>query len=186
MFLKSVSSLSLVLILSILHTACCLIPLLAVTANSVAYFSELIQYKPVFTILQIFAVAYIGIRLLKYHRGSISLHSRLSKFALHVSFVIALASLLIGYYEPFKTENQVIAEQQFQFFRAHRQLALDISGNYNASELKEDISGMEGVKPNTVKINHATISLTFQSSKTTKSRILQRLAEKGYQVTERE
>ncbi|MCF2493454.1 heavy-metal-associated domain-containing protein, partial [Dyadobacter sp. CY22] len=88
----------------------------------------------------------------------------------------------LGVFEPFRTEQQVLAQQQFELFRTHRQIQLSVSGKYNSERLKEDITSIKGVKPTSVKINGHSVKATFQSNQVSSAQILKTLKKQGYNI----
>ncbi|TDE10838.1 hypothetical protein [Dyadobacter psychrotolerans] len=182
MILKSISSLCVALLIWFLHLGCCLIPLLAATAGLFPSFAPLMPHKTVFTLLQLSVFIYISIRLARYYFWRAYFHSRLEKRSFQFGFLIAVASLLMGYYEPLKTEEQRIAQQQFAFFKTHRNLQIRILGDYDSVRLQEDILLIKGVKTSRIQIPGSTYCLTFQSKLVSKAEILFSLRQKGYKL----
>ena len=183
MILKSISSLFVVLLISLAHAGCCLLPVFAVAAGSISYFAGFMQYKSFFTFIQLFVFVYISIRLIRFYWQKEVFHSRLEKVSFQIGFLAAALGLMIGYFEPLKTENQRIAQQQFQFFKSHRHTEFGISGKYDPVKLRSDIMLIKGIKPGRIQIQDTTFSVTFQSELVTQAQILYRLKRKGYEVT---
>jgi len=182
MFLKSILGLPLALVASLLHVGCCIFPLIAAAAGTAGNFSAFVQYKPIFLALQLATLFYVGSRLAMHYMRRSSFHSRLEKFSHQAGFLIGIAGLWIGYTEPFKTETQVIAQDQFRFLQAHRKLELAINGQYDAEKLKKDLTAIEGIKPGRIQIRDSAVSVIFRKEKISRSEIIRTLRLKGYQV----
>lgn len=182
MILKSISSLSVVLILSFAHVGCCLIPLFAIASGSMPYFYALKQYSAIFTGMQLFMVVFMGIRLAGVYLGNARFHTLFEKVSYQIGMFVAVSALFVSYYEPFKTENERIAEQQFQFFKSHRSLQFDIAGHYDSDSLKSDVLRIRGVKTSRISEQQNTFSVTYQIDMVTREQILQLLRQKGYDV----
>ncbi|KAA0992611.1 hypothetical protein [Dyadobacter aurulentus] len=182
MFLKSIFSLPLVLLVSLLHAGCCIFPLVAVAAGAAGNFNAFVQHKPLFLSLQLATLVYVGLRLTLHYIGKSSFHNRVEKFSYQAGFLIGIAGLWIGYTEPFKTETQVIAQDQFRFLQAHRKLELAIDGQYDAEKLKKDLTLMEGIRPGRIQIRDSVVSVIFRKEKISQSEIIRTLRSKGYQI----
>jgi copper chaperone CopZ len=182
MFSKSAATVPVAVFFSFLHVGCCILPLITVTAGSITYLGFFREHKSVFMFIQLVMLAYISVKLLRSYLGKNQFHGAAEKIAYLISLAITFAGLLIGYYEPFKTQDQKIAQQQFEFFKSHRQLEFDLSGSYDHNRLREDILQIYGVKPNRIRIHNKTVAVTFQSDKTSEPEILAALKEKGYIV----
>lgn len=183
MIIKSISSLSVVVILSFAHVACCLMPLFAIASGSVPYFYALKPYVALFTGMQLFMVLFIGIRLALAFVGRARFHTQLEKVSYQIGMMVAVTAVAIGHFEPFKTENQKIAEQQFQFFKSHRSLHLDIAGSYDSELLRSDISKIRGIRSSRIPDEQNTFSITYQIDLISKAQVLHILRQNGYDVT---
>jgi len=182
MILKSISSLFVVVLISIVHAGCCLLPLFAAAAGYLPYFAGLLQYKTALTFIQLSILIYIGIRLFRYYFRKALFHSRLERASYQLGFLISVLSLYLGYFEPFKTENQRIAQQQFQFFKAHRHVEFGIAGKYDSRRLRKDIVLIDGIKADRVQIKDTTFSVTFQTKLISQDKIFNILRQKGYNI----
>ncbi|WP_149243015.1 heavy-metal-associated domain-containing protein [Dyadobacter sp. 32] len=170
------------LLVSILHVGCCIFPLISIAVGSASRFEGLTRYKPFFLGLQVLLLIYLSITLVRFYLGKHFFHSQFENWSYHVAFGIATAGLFIGLLEPFRTEQQMLAQKQFELFRTHRQIELSVSGKYNSEQLKEDITSINGVKPTSVQINGTYVRATFQSNQVSSDSILAALREQGYEV----
>jgi copper chaperone CopZ len=182
MLKKSALSLPISIFVSLLHVGCCIFPLISIAVGSASRFDGMIQYKPLFLGLQVMLLIYLSISLVRFYLGKYFFHSRFENWSYHVAFGIAMAGLIIGLFEPFRTEQQMLAQKQFELFKTHRQIELSVSGKYNSEQLKEDITSIKGVKPKSVKINGTSVKATFQSDQVSSDKILAALRGQGYEV----
>jgi hypothetical protein len=180
---KSIISLPVAFLFSTLHVACCILPLLVVASSSVTYVAFFSEYKPVFTIVQLFMLVYFLFRLARRHFLNVPFHSKLESVSYHISFLLSGVGLYIGYFEPFQSEKQQMAQQRLAYFKTHRRLELGMEGDYNVEKLRADVSRIEGIKPGRIHIEEQKMALTFQSDLVSESAILTALKEKGYVCT---
>lgn len=181
MFKKSALPLPLSLLVSLLHVGCCLLPLLSI-AGLASNFDVLIRYKPFFLVLQVLLLIYLSVSLVRFYLGIFSFHGQLEIWSYHIAFAIALAGMVIGVSEPFRSEQQILAERQFQMFRTHRHIKLSVYSGFDAEKFKEDIVSIQGVKPASVKIEGSQVSATFKSDKVSSVQIVYLLQKRGYDV----
>lgn len=182
MLKKSALSLPISIFVSLLHVGCCLFPLISIAVGSASHFDGMIRYKPLFLGLQVLLLVYLSMSLIRFYSGKRFFHSRLEHWFHHIAFGIAMAGLIIGLFEPFRTQQQVLAQKQFELFRTHRQIELSVSGKYNSEQLKEDLSSIKGIKPASVKMNGSYVKATFQSDQVSSGKILAALRKQGYKV----
>ena len=97
-----------------------------------------------------------------------------------ISLLIAIGGMAVNHYEPFKSEKQKLAEQQFILFKNHRQLEVNLSGKYDQAALRKDLMNIKGIKSNRISIVNDTLGLTFQSNQVSSEEILRNLRSKGY------
>jgi len=185
MFLKSAFSVLVSVLLSLLHVACCILPLFSAIAGTVTHHTYFSQYKTIFTVLQVVMFLYVVVRLVLHYRGR-TFHNRMERIAYHISFFVVGAGLLIEYFEPFQSENQKIAKQQFEFFRTHRRLEMYIQASSDTLRLKEELLKIRGVKPDRILFHNASVALTFNTNKTSRTEILNRLKARGYDISLKE
>ncbi|HEV7379842.1 MAG TPA: hypothetical protein VGN64_08625 [Dyadobacter sp.] len=101
----------------------------------------------------------------------------------HLSLVVVLSGLFIGYAEPFKTENQRLAEAQFRLFQTHRQVTLQIAGDYDQTILRDILCSVNGVKSTRISFDENEVQLAYSSELTSKQEIVSQLKSKGYDVS---
>jgi hypothetical protein len=182
MHLKSVLTLPFSFIISAFHIACCVLPLLAAASYAMSYAEFFVAYKPFFTAFQVAMIAFLLVRLLRYYFLQKAFHSRLENISFHLSLALSLAGFYIGYAEPFQSEKQQIAQQQFAYFKAHRKVELSLSGNFDPKKLKADLAGIQGVKMRGVTVADKSVEVPFQNDLVSKTQILKSLRSKGYDV----
>ena len=184
MTFKSVYSLPISLFVSVLHIGCCILPLLSATAGSLPYFNIFTRYKSHFTVIQLLLLVYLFAVLVKYYMGRKSFHNRTERIVMHLSLVIVVLCFLIGYFEPFKPENQRIAEQQFAFYKNHRRIEITFLTEHDPNSVEQAVSKISGVRPGRVTATANSVVLTYRSDQTTRKIILEQLENKGYKVKE--
>ncbi len=182
MLKKSALSLPISIFVSLLHVGCCIFPLISIAVGSASRFDGMTRYKPLFLGLQVLLLIYLCVSLVRFYSGRHFFHSQFENWSYHIAFAIAMAGLLIGLFEPFRTEEQKLAQQQFELFRTHRQIELSVSGKYDRQQLKEDLTSIKGIRPASVKINGSYVKASFQSDKVSSLVILAALREQGYKV----
>jgi copper chaperone CopZ len=182
MLKRSALSIPISFIMSLLHVGCCLFPWISIAAGSASHFNGLIRYKPLFLVLQILLVIYLSILLVRFYLGKYSFHNRLENWSYHIAFATALAGLIIGVFEPFRSEQQIMAQKQFELFKTHRQIELKVSGEFNSDKFREDIISIKGVKPTSVKISGTSVLATFRSNQVSPVQIVTTLRKQGYKV----
>ncbi|WP_031529293.1 heavy-metal-associated domain-containing protein [Dyadobacter crusticola] len=182
MLSKSALSLPVSLLVSLLHVGCCLFPVLSIAAGFASNFDILIRYKPLISGIQLVMLIYLGLSLTRFYTGKSPFHSRLEIWSYHVAFAVAFAGFIIGVFEPFRSEQQVMAQRQFELFKTHRRIELAISGQFNGGRLEEDIKSIRGIKAASVKLNGASVSATFKSDQVSSSQIVNALQQRGYAV----
>jgi len=169
---------------TLFHTACCVLPLLSLASTSLPFLDFFVRYKPFFFWFQ-FAVIFYLIVKITLDQTKIKSFCSLKDRILHsISLVIAIGGMVISYYEPFKGENQKLAEQQFMLFKNHRQLEVNLSGKYDKEALRKDLLDIKGIKSNRILIINDTLALTFQSNQISSQQILKSLKLKGYSFAE--
>ncbi|KQS27933.1 hypothetical protein ASG33_16140 [Dyadobacter sp. Leaf189] len=148
-----------------------------------SYAQFFVTYKPFFTVFQLAMIAFLAVRLLRYYFLRKSFHSKWENVSFHLSLALSLVGFYIGYAEPFQSEKQQIAQQQFAYFRAHRRISLGLNDDFNPDKLKEDLAAIHGVKVRGLTIKDKSIEVPFQNDLVSKSQILNSLRSKGYNVT---
>jgi hypothetical protein len=180
---RSMYSLPISLLTTSLHIACCILPLFSLAAGWAPHLQAFSNYKPIFTTFQILVLLYILVSLLSHYAGIRTFANRRAQLMALLSLFVVLIGLLIGYTEPFKTEQQRLAEQQFHLFKTHRQTTLHVGGNVDRLHLRTELAKLEGVKPKRISFDKAYVRLTYRSDMTSQSQIVDYLRSKGFQVS---
>lgn len=173
-------ALPLSIILTGLHISCCVIPLFSVAILSFFGFSNLIEYKPFLTVFQFAFLGYFGVKLVGQRLKFLQFHSESERLSYRIGFILLAAGCAIGYLEPFKTENQKLAEQHFERFKNHRSVELVLSGTYDRERLLVDIDQINGVRKS--KLTGDSINISFVSGQTTSKQIIETLERHGYEI----
>lgn len=182
MFSRAIYSFPLSVLISSLHIGCCILPLFSVAVGSSSYFQILNQYKSLITTFQIVLLVYVLVNLYTHYKGIRSIHGRWGLLSNHLSLIIVAAGLWIGYFEPFKSENQRLAQQQFELFQTHRQATLRIPGGFDQTQLREDLLKVKGVKPKRISFDNDAVLLTYSNQLTSRQQIVTYLQKRGYSV----
>jgi len=169
---------------TLLHISCCLLPLFSLASTSLPYLNFFTRYRALFAWIQFAVVFYLLVKIVLDQTRIKSFCHKTDRIIHMTSLVIAVCGIGINHYEPFKTENQKLAEQQFMLFRNHRQLEINLSGVYDKEALKKDLMEMKGIKSNRIEISNDTLALTFQSNLVSSQEILSNLRSKGYSFAE--
>jgi len=173
-------ALPLSVILTGLHISCCIIPLFSVAMVSYTGFANLTEYKPFFTVFQFVSLGYFGARLAGQRVEFLRFHSSSERLSYQIGFMLLAAGCVIAYLEPFKTENQKLAEQHFERFKRHRSVELVLSGAYDREKLQGDIDQINGVHKS--KLVGDSINISFVSGQTTSAEIIGTLERHGYEI----
>ncbi|MCF2445958.1 hypothetical protein L0657_18510 [Dyadobacter sp. CY345] len=184
MSIRIFSTLPVVFASTLLHIGCCLLPVLSLVGTSLPFLNFFARYKPVFVWIQLAVMLYLILKIildLSRIRSFCNTTDRVIHFG---SLVIAVTGVLISHYEPFKNDNQKLAEQRFMLFKNHRQLEVGLSGKYDQEVLKKDLLEIKGVKSGRILIENDTLALTFLSNQTSSREILRNLRLKGYLVSD--
>ncbi|PWJ60483.1 hypothetical protein CLV98_101667 [Dyadobacter jejuensis] len=191
MIQKSISTLSAVLVLALAHVGCCLLPLVALASSSIPFFSFLSEYQDVVAFFQLGMLAYLGFHLSRHYTGKERFHSSLERLTYHLGLVFTVLSLVVGHFEPFHTENQRIAQQQFQFFKTHRRTVLGFTGTFDAGSIKKEITLVKGIRscrqvalPEAPPTKGSTIgfSITYQTEQVSLEQLIEAFRQKGHRV----
>ncbi|WP_291204976.1 heavy-metal-associated domain-containing protein [Dyadobacter sp.] len=140
----------------------------------------LTRHRLVFTILQ--WTLFIGLsgRLSIFYFWKKDFHSRMEAFSYAIGWLIALSGLVINRWEPFKTEEQILAEQHFERFKSQRQFRVDLAGTCNRAELLTDLHRIDGVRKGSIDLNARTVTLSYHKEKVSAEEIFDILKKKGY------
>lgn len=133
-----------------------------------------------FAVMQWCVLLWLVGRILAYHFFALSFHSRLEMLSFYGSLVITVGGLVIGYREPFKTEEQILAEQHFERFRQSRQLDIHFLEHSGEQRLRTDLSGIDGIRKSSIKVAMPAVSLSYEKGRTSPDEIYQALKTKGY------
>lgn len=101
-------------------------------------------------------------------------------FSYVLGWFIALSGLIINRWEPFKSERQMLAEQQFERFRSHRQLRVELGGSCDGQKLIADLREINGVRDESIDLDASVVSLSYHKEKVSEDEILYVLRKKGY------
>jgi len=165
---------------TLLHAGCCLLPLFSLASTSLTYLDFFVRYKLFFAWFQLAVMFYLIVKIILDHQ-KIKPFCNVKDRVIHfVSLLIVITGMLVSYYEPFKNENQKLAEEQFMFFKNHRQLEINLFGEYDEEILRKDLENMKGIKSNRILIGNDKLALTFQSNEVSSREILRNLRLKGY------
>lgn len=178
--MRSFYSLSFSLVVTFLHVGCCLLPLFSLLSLPLFNVSFLTSYQPFFTVLQWAIFIWLTGRLVAFRYWSKNFHSRTEKLSYVAGWLIALSGLVINWWEPFKTEQQVLAAQQFERFKSQRQLSIELTGTYNKEELLADLHRIDGVRKVSIGLEAHTVNLSYHKEKVSAGEIFEVLKKKGY------
>ena len=169
---------------TLLHVGCCLLPLFSIASSSLPYLDFFARYKSFFTWFQFVVIFYLIVKIILDQQKIKPFCSVKDRVIHFVSLMIVITGTAISYYEPFKNENQKLAEQQFMLFKNHRQLEINLFGEYDEEALRKDLENMKGIKSNRISIDNDTLAVTFQSNEVSSQEILRNLRLKGYSFVE--
>jgi len=179
-FMRSVYSLSFSVVVTLLHIGCCVLPLASVASLSILDARFWAEHQMFFQILQYGVMLWLTGRLLAYYIFGKNFHSRTELISYCSGWLIAAAGLLINYHEPFKSENQILAEQHFERFRNHRQLTIRLGVPYDAGVLRDALQGIDGIRKGSVSIGTSAVTLSYHKHLVTPDHIYEALRAKGY------
>lgn len=97
-----------------------------------------------------------------------------------LGWFIALSGLVINRWEPFKSEERVLAEQHFERFKSQRQLRIDLASRSNVQELLADLREIDGVRKGSIAIESEAVTLSYHKGKVSPEQILEVLKSKGH------
>lgn len=107
-------------------------------------------------------------------------HSRMQAVSYVIGWFIALSGLVINRWEPFKREEQILAEQHFERFKFQRQLRVDLTGAYNEEKLLADLHQIEGIRKESIGLEKHVVTLSYHKEKVSAGEIFEVLKSKGY------
>lgn len=184
MSIRIFATLPVVFASTLLHIGCCLLPLFSLIGTSLPYLNFFARYKPVFVWIQLAVMFYLILKFILDLSRIRSFCNTTDRIIHFVSLVIAIGGIVVSNYEPFKNENQKLAEQRFLFFKNHRQLEVNLFGEYDEETLRNDLERMKGIKSNRISIVNDTLTLTFQTNQVSSQEIIRNLRSKGYGLVE--
>ena len=97
-----------------------------------------------------------------------------------IGWLIALSGLVISRWEPFKSEEQILAEQHFERFKSQRQFRVDLTGTYNEEKLLTDLHQIEGIGKESIGLEKHVVTLSYHKEKVSAGEIFEILRSKGY------
>ncbi|MGG7662181.1 heavy-metal-associated domain-containing protein [Dyadobacter sp. BHUBP1] len=168
------------MIITLLHIGCCLLPLLSLASLPSFAAGFWGRHHLLFTILQWTMFLWLSGRLVGFYFWKKNFHSRREAISYVIGWLIALSGLVINRWEPFKTEEQVLAEQHFERFKSHRQLRVDLTGTYNKDKLLTDLRQIEGVRKESIGLDKHAVTLSYHKGKVSDKEIFEVLKRKGY------
>lgn len=180
--MRSVYSLSFSVVVTLLHISCCLVPLVSIASLSFVNTRFLAEHQMFFQILQWGVLLWLSGRLLAFYIFDKHFHNRTEMISYCLSWLIAATGLAVDYREPFKNENQILAEQHFERFRNHRQLNIRLAVSCDAEQLQGDLACIEGVRKGSVDVKADAVTLSYHKKVVTPDHIYAVLRAKGYAV----
>lgn len=178
--MRSFYSLSFSLIVTLLHIGCCLLPLLSLASLPVFNTGFLARHQLLFTVLQWAMFLWLSGRLAGSYFWKRAFHSRMEAASYVIGWLIALSGLIINRWEPFKSEEQILAEQHFERFKSQRHLRVDLTGIYNEEKLLTDLHQINGIRKESIGLDEHVVTLSYHKEKVSAGEIFEVLKRKGY------
>jgi ABC-type multidrug transport system fused ATPase/permease subunit len=178
--MRSFYSLSFSLIITILHIGCCILPLLSLASLPIFDTGFLARHQLMLTVLQWAVFIWLSGRLAAFYFWNKNFHSRMERFSYLFGWFIALSGLVINRWEPFKSEEQILAEQHFERFKTQRQLRIDLARRGNVEELLADLREIDGVRKGSITLESKAVTLSYHKEKVSPEQILAVLKSKGH------
>lgn len=178
--MRSFYSLSFSLIITFLHIGCCILPLLSLASLPIFSTGFLSRYQQMFTVLQWTVFIGLSARLAAFYLWNKNFHSRTETFSYFFGWFIALSGLVISRWEPFKSDEQILAEQHFERFKSQRQLRIDLTRRGNVHELLTDLRAIDGVRKGSIAVESGAVTLSYHKEKVSSEYILAVLKSKGH------
>ncbi len=167
------------LLTTLLHSLCCVLPLLTTVlgaSGTVPALAGLLPYQPYFWALQ--GLILLGAFYHVYSRP----HRATSR---GLVWVLALASGLFSFVPHstwFKDERQVLAQAQVERVFNTRQLTLAVNSDARPQVLKAELRTLKGVIPTQTAVRAGRVSLRYNQQLTSRTEILSELRQRGYAV----
>jgi hypothetical protein len=178
--MRSFYSLTLTFIITSLHIGCCILPLLSLASLPVFANGFLARHQLLLTALQWTVFIWLTGRLAAFYFWNKNFHSRTETFSYFLGWFIALSGLVINRWEPFKSEEQVLAEQHFERLKSQRQLRIDLPSPDNVQELLTDLEEIDGVRKGSIALESEAVTLSYHKEKVSAEQILEMLKNKGH------
>lgn len=178
--MRSFYTLSFSLIITILHIGCCILPLLSMASLPIFGTGFLARHQVILTVLQWTVFIWLSGRLAAFYLWNKNFHSRMETFSYFLGWFIALSGLVINRWEPFKSEEQTLAEQHFERFRFQRQLRIDLARRGNVEELLADLCEIDGVRKGSIALEQEAVTLSYHKEKVSPEQIIAVLKSKGH------
>lgn len=178
--MRSFYSLSFSLIITFLHIGCCVLPLLSLASLPIFNTAFLARHQTLLTVMQWTIFIWLSGRLVAFYFWNKTFHSRTETFSYVFGWFIALSGLAINRWEPFKTEERILAEQHFERFKSQRQFRANLTGTYNKEKLMADLRQIDGVRKGSVGLDERTVTLSYHKEKVSAEEIFEVLKSKGY------
>jgi copper chaperone CopZ len=178
--MRSFYSLSFSLIVTFLHIGCCILPLLSLASLPIFDTGFLAGHQLMLTVLQWTVFIGLSARLAAFYLWSKNFHSRTETFSYFFGWFIALSGLAINHWEPFKSDEQILAEQHFERFKSQRQLRIDLVRQGNVQELLADLREIDGVRKGSIALESGAVTLSYHKEKVSSEEILAALKSKGH------
>ncbi|GGM73147.1 hypothetical protein GCM10010967_00860 [Dyadobacter beijingensis] len=178
--MRSIYSLTISFIITFLHIGCCILPLLSLASFSFFANGFLARHQLLLTALQWALFVWLTARLAFFLFWKKNFHGRAETLSYFFGWFIALSGLIINRWEPFKTEDQVMAEQHFERFRSQRQLRIDLTSQETANDLLADLRKIDGVRKGSIALEAQAVTLSYHKEKVSPEQILAVLKSKGH------
>lgn len=172
-FVKSVYSLLVSFLAVLLHSLCCLLPVLSVT-TSASLLTLLLPYKSSLLFVQVLTIIYLIYRVFQNRRKN----PEHSHYLDTVMLIIAIAGFVFSYLEPFKTERRVLAERQFALFKSNRSLTIQFRDNRVAEFAAKDLREISGIRK--VRISNQEIQVSYNVEQIKREKIIDILRVRNY------
>lgn len=171
---KSVYSLIVSFLAALLHSLCCLLPLVSVTTVSTSLLAVLTPYKPVLLFVQLLIILFISYRIFLSRKQKVRRHHYLD----YLMIIIAITGLVISWLEPFKTERQLLAERQFEIFKNNRSLTIQLADSLAAELAGKELRQIKGIR--TVRIIDQEIQINYNYGQVKQEEIIEELKSKKF------
>lgn len=173
-------SLVITLATALMHSACCLLPILAVVFPA----SVLPRFLPDsfgrwIVVFQYIALAYLLVRVLLNRLDIRRFHNPVEHAGFIVAIFIVVGGLAFGHR---KSEVQKLTEARLELVRQHRQVSFTLVEGRHHDQLHHDLTRLDGVLGASISIRGAVVRFTYKRSKITEAQIFSYLTKMGYQL----